>query len=105
VITSRREQYCVTVHIFIGTRRMDKITFMFLIFTVDHKASCRELSSFFSFRPVSPSTIVIVLSRSSFSHNFRASLSLLQTIPSYYADLYLKAEAFCNNMVYKKHIS
>jgi hypothetical protein len=78
VITRQREQYSVTVHLFIGTRHsLNKITFMSLTFTVDHKASCRELSSLFSFRSVSPFTIVIVLSRSSFSHSFGASLSFL----------------------------
>jgi hypothetical protein len=63
VITSQREQYDVIVHLFIGTRRsLDKITFMSLTFTVDHKASYRGLSSLFSFKLVSPFTIVIVLS-------------------------------------------
>jgi hypothetical protein len=41
VITSQREQYGVIVHIFIGIgHSLDKITFMSLIFTIDHKASC-----------------------------------------------------------------
>jgi hypothetical protein len=39
-ITMQREQYGVTVHLFIGTGRSpDKITFMSLTFTVNHKAS------------------------------------------------------------------
>jgi hypothetical protein len=46
VITSQREQYGVTVHLFIGTGRsldkitfiLDKITFMPLTFTVNRKA-------------------------------------------------------------------
>jgi hypothetical protein len=101
MITSQREQYGVTVHLFIGTgRSLDKITFMSLTFTVDHKASCQGLSSLFSFRSVSPFTIVIVLSRSSFSYNFGASLSLLQTTHSYNAHLHLKAEASCNDLIY-----
>jgi ribonuclease HI len=50
VITSQREQYDIIVHLFIGTRRnLNKITFMSLTFTIDHKASCRGLSSLFSF--------------------------------------------------------
>jgi hypothetical protein len=41
VITIQHVQYGVIVHLFIGTRRtLDKITFMPLTFTVDHKASC-----------------------------------------------------------------
>jgi hypothetical protein len=107
VITIQCEQYGVTVHIIIGTgRSLDKITFMSLTFTVDHKASCRGLSSLFSFRSVSSFTIVIVLSRSFFSHSFEASLSFLQTAPSYHARLYLKAEASCDSLCYtEKHVS
>jgi hypothetical protein len=95
VITIQREQYDVTVHLFIG-----KITLMSLTFTADHKASCRGLSSLFSFRLVSPFTIVIVLSRSSFSYSFGASLSFLQITHSYHAHSYLKAEASCNSLIY-----
>jgi hypothetical protein len=63
VITIQREQYGVTVHLFIGTgRNLDKITFMSLTFTINHKASYRGLSSLFPFRSVSSSTIVLVLS-------------------------------------------
>jgi hypothetical protein len=50
---------------------------MSLTFTIDHKASCRGLSSLFSFKSVSPFTIVIVLSRSFFSHSFGSRLSFL----------------------------
>jgi hypothetical protein len=83
VITIQREQYGVTIHLFIDTgHSLDKITFMSLTFTVDHKASCRGLSSLFSFRSVSSFTIIIVLSRSSFSHSFGASLSFFQTATS-----------------------
>jgi hypothetical protein len=78
VITIQCEQYGVTVHLFIGTEHsLDKITFRSLTFTVDHKASCRGLSSLFSFRLVSSFTIVLVLSRSFFSHSFGASLSFV----------------------------
>ena len=106
VITIQREQYGVTVHLFIGIgRSLDKITFVSLTFNVDHKATCRGLSRLFSFRSVSSFTIIIV-SRSSFSHNFGASLSFLQTTPSYHAHLHLKAEASCNSLCYtEKHVS
>jgi hypothetical protein len=94
VITSQREQYDVTVHLFIGTgRSLDEITFMSLTFTIDHKANYRGLSSLFPLKSFSPFTIVNVLSRSSFSHIFGASLSFVQTAPSYHAHLHLKAEA------------
>jgi hypothetical protein len=94
VIISQREQYGATVHVFIGTGRSpDKITFMPLTFTVDHKASYRGLSSLFPFKSVSPFTIVNVLRRSSFSHRFGAILSFVQTAPSYHTQLHLKVKA------------
>jgi hypothetical protein len=78
VITSQREQYSVTVHLFIGTERSpDKITFMSLTFTVEHKASCRGLNSIFPLKSVSYFTIVNMLSQSFFSHDFGASLSFV----------------------------
>jgi hypothetical protein len=78
---------------------------MSLTFTVDHKASCRGLNDLFSFRSVSTFTIVIVLSRSSFSHSVGASLSFLETAPSYHAQLHLKAKASCNSLCYtEKHV-
>jgi hypothetical protein len=101
VITSQREQYGVIVHIFIGIgRNLDEITFISLTFTVDHKASCQGLSNLFPFKSVSPFTIVNVLSRSSFSHNFRASLSFVQNAPSYHTHLHLKDESSCNSLCY-----
>jgi hypothetical protein len=107
VIRSQREQYGVTVHLFIGTgHSLDKVTFMSLTFTVDHKASRRGLSSLFSFRSVSSFTITLVLRRSSCSHRFGASLSFLQTAPSYHAHFHLKVEASCNSLCYtEKHVS
>jgi hypothetical protein len=105
VITIQREQYGVTVNLFIGTgRSLHKITFMSLTFTVDHKASCRGLSNLFSFRSVSSFTIILVLSQSSFSHSFGASLSFLQTAPSYYAHLHLKVEASYNSLCYTENM-
>jgi hypothetical protein len=50
MITSQREQYGVTFHLFIGTgRSLGKITFMSLTFTIIQKVSCRGLSSLFPF--------------------------------------------------------
>ena len=87
--------------LFIGAGRSpNKITFMSLTFTVDHKASCRGLNNLFFFRSVSPFIIVITLIRSFFSHIFGANLSFVQTAPSYYAHLHLKAEASCNSLCY-----
>jgi hypothetical protein len=77
---------------------------MFLTFPLDHKASCRGLSSLFPFKSVSPFTIVNVLSRSSFSHIFGASLSFVQTAPSYHAHLHLKVEASCNSLCYTENM-
>ena len=99
-ITIQREQYGVTVHLFIGMGRSPgKITSISLAFSINHKASYRGLSSLFYFRSVPSFTIVIVLSRSFFDHSFGASLSFLQTTPSYHAHLHLKAEASCNGLI------
>jgi hypothetical protein len=63
VITIQREQYGVTVHLFIGTgRSLDKITFMSVTFTVDHEANYQGLYSLFFFKSVPSFTIVIMLS-------------------------------------------
>jgi hypothetical protein len=107
VITSQREQYGVTVHLFIGTGRSpDKITFMSLIFTVDYKANCRGLNSLFPLKSVSPFTIINVLSRSFFSYSFRASLSFVQIAPSYHTHLHLKGKTSCNGLCHtEKHVS
>jgi hypothetical protein len=68
MITIQREQYSVTVHLFIGTGHSpDKITFMSLTFTANHEASYLGLSSLFPFRSVSTSPFIIILRRSSFS--------------------------------------
>jgi hypothetical protein len=48
VNTIQREQYGVTVHLFIGTRRSpSKSTFMSSMFTHDHNTNCKGLSSLF----------------------------------------------------------
>jgi hypothetical protein len=102
-----REHYGATVHLFIGTgRNSGKITFMSLTFIINHKSSYRGLSSLFSFGSFPSFTIVIVLSRSSFSHSFGALLTFLQTTPSYHAHLHLKAEASYISLCYaEKHVS
>jgi hypothetical protein len=82
VITSPREHYGGTVHLFIGTGRIPgEITFMSLTFTINYKASYRGLSGLFSFKLVPSFTIVLVLSQSFSSHSFGASSSFLQTVP------------------------
>ena len=77
----QREQYGVTIHLFIGAGRSpEKITFMSLTFTVNHKASYQGLSSLFSFRSVPSFTFVIILSRSS---SATASASIHPAFRSY----------------------
>jgi hypothetical protein len=94
VITIQREQYDVTVHLFIGTGRSpDKITFMSLTFTANHKASYQGLSSLFPFRSVSFSTFIIILSWSSFSHNFGVRSSCLWVVSPYHTYFHLKVKA------------
>jgi hypothetical protein len=54
VNTSPREQYGVTVHLFIGTgRSLCKITFMPFMFTIDLRTIYRGLDSLFPFKSVS----------------------------------------------------
>jgi hypothetical protein len=101
----QREQYGVTVHLFIGTRRnRDKITFMSLTFTANHNAGYQGLSSLFPFRSVSSSTFVIILGRSSFSHSFGARSSFLRVVSPYHVYLRLKAKASCNSLYYTKNM-
>jgi hypothetical protein len=55
--TSQREQYDVTVHLFIGTgHNLCRFTFMPLIFTIDLGVICRGLDNLFPFKSVSFST-------------------------------------------------
>jgi hypothetical protein len=97
----QREQYSVTVHIFIGTgRSLDKITFISVTFTVDHKSNYQGLGGLFSFKSVPPITIVIMLSRRAFSHSFGARSPFLQIAPSPYTHLHLKAKTSCNSLLY-----
>jgi hypothetical protein len=57
VNTSQREQYVVTVHLFIGTgHNLCKITFMPLTFTIDLEIIYRGLNNLFPFKSVSFST-------------------------------------------------
>jgi hypothetical protein len=43
VITSQREQYVVTIHLFIGTgRSLGKITFMSLTFAISQRESVKD---------------------------------------------------------------
>jgi hypothetical protein len=55
-ITIQREQYDVTVHLFIGAGRSpDKIKFIPLTFTLSYNTSYQGLSSLFPLRSVSSS--------------------------------------------------
>jgi hypothetical protein len=62
----QREQYDVTVHLFIGTGHSpSKSTFMSLIFTHDCDTNYKVLSSLFLLRPLS--TLLCFVARRSFS--------------------------------------
>jgi hypothetical protein len=53
VNTSQREQYGVTVHLFIGTgHNLCKITFMPFMFTIDLRTIYQGLNSLFLFKSV-----------------------------------------------------
>jgi phosphatidylinositol kinase/protein kinase (PI-3 family) len=111
VIRIQREQYGVTVHLFIGTGcSLDKITSMPLTFTLNHKVNYQGLSSLFPFRSVSSPTSIIILSRSSFNHSFSVRPFCLRVVPPYHTcfhqkeNLHPKAEASCNSLCYTKNI-
>jgi hypothetical protein len=64
MITNQREQYGVTVHLFIGTGRSPvEITFMSLITNYKHDTNYHGLNDLFLFKSVSPfvSRCVIML--------------------------------------------
>jgi hypothetical protein len=88
-ITIQREQYGVTVHLFIGTgRRSDKIISMSLTFTLNYNASYQGLSSLFPLRSVSSFVLAIIPSRNSFSHSFNVYPCHLRVVSSYHIRLY-----------------
>jgi hypothetical protein len=71
VITSQREQYVGTVHLFIGTRHsLDKITFMSLITSHDYDSNYQGLCSLFLFKSVPPFVSSVSSCRSSFGNSF-----------------------------------
>jgi hypothetical protein len=94
VITIQREQYDVTVHLFIGTGRSpDKITFTPMTFVVSHKASYQGLSSLFPFKLVSSPTFVIIPNRSSAGHSFGVQSYHLRVVSSYHACLHQRRKS------------
>jgi hypothetical protein len=88
-ITIQREQYGVTVHLFICTGRSpDKITSMPLTFTLNYNASYPGLSSLFHLRSVSSFIFAIIPSQSFFSHSFGVHPCHLRVVSSNYTRLY-----------------
>jgi hypothetical protein len=74
-ITSQREQYVDTVHLFIGTERNpDKITFVPLITNHDYNTNYQGLCSLFLFKSVPPFVSSVSSCRSSFSCSFSIHL-------------------------------
>jgi hypothetical protein len=107
----QREQYSITVHLFIGTRyNPDKITFMSLIFTLNHNVSYQGLSSLFPLMSDSFLIFVIILSQSSFSHSFSAihiTFGLCLHIAHAFTmreNLHPKVEASCNSLCHTENI-
>jgi hypothetical protein len=75
VITSQREQYRGTVHLFIGTgHNPDKITFMPLITNHDYNTNYQGLCKLFLFKSVPPFVSSVSSCRSSFSCSFGVHL-------------------------------
>jgi hypothetical protein len=74
-ITSQREQYGGTVHLFIGMGHSpDKITFMSLITNHNHETNYHGLCGLFLFKSVSPFVSSVSSCRSSFNCNFGIQL-------------------------------
>jgi hypothetical protein len=71
VITSQREQYGDTVHLFIGTGRSpDKITFVSLITNYDHNTDYQGLCGLFLFKSGPSFVLGMPLCQSSLSCSF-----------------------------------
>jgi hypothetical protein len=102
VNTSQREQYGVTVHLFIGTRRNScRITFMPLTFTIDLVIIYRGLDSLFPFKSVSFSTAKTAFPRvaSTLVHPSLKPRSL------YYVPLHPMYEGSCTYIILGKYVS
>jgi hypothetical protein len=80
VITSQREQYVGTVHLFIGIGRSpDKITFMPLITNYNHNTNYQGLCGLFLFKSVPSFVLGMPSCRSSFNCSFDIYLHVVST--------------------------
>jgi hypothetical protein len=106
-ITVQREQYDVTVYLFIGTGHSpNKITFVSLTTILNQETNYQGLSGLFPFKSVMSSTFVVILSRSSFSRSFSVRSSCIRVVYPYHAYLHPKAKTSCSSLCYtEKHIS
>jgi hypothetical protein len=78
VITSKREQYEGTVHLFIGMGPSpDKITFVSLITSYNHNTNCQGLCSLFLFKSVPSFVLCMPPCRSSFNCSFGIYLHVM----------------------------
>jgi hypothetical protein len=78
VITSQREQYGGTVHLFIGTGHSPgKITFVSLITNHNHGTNYQGLYSLFLFKSMPPFVLSMPSCRSSFKCNFGTYLHVV----------------------------
>jgi hypothetical protein len=78
MITSQREQYGDTVHLFIGMGRSpDKITFVSLITNYDHNTNYQGLCSLFLFKSVSSFVLGMSPCQSPFNCSFSIYLHVM----------------------------
>jgi hypothetical protein len=78
VITSQREQYVGTIHLFIGTgHSLDKITFVSLITNHNHSTNCQGLRGVFLFKSVPYFVLSIPSCQSSFNRSFGIYLHVI----------------------------
>jgi hypothetical protein len=91
VITSQREQYGGTVHLFIGMgRSLDKITFVSLITNYNSNTTYQGLGRLFLFKSVSSFVLSMSLCRSSFNCSF-GNISLCHACLHIVGDLFSNA--------------
>jgi hypothetical protein len=85
MITSQREQYGDTIHLFIGMRHSpDKITFVSLITNYDHNTNYQGLCSLFLFKSVPSFVLGMSPCRSPFNCRFGIYLHVMPACISSY---------------------
>jgi hypothetical protein len=103
-ITIQREQYGVTVHLFIGTgHNLDKITFMPLTSILNHNADYQGLSSLSPLGRFRPSSSLSYQAEAPLAIAL-ASIHVAFGLYPHITRLHPKAEASCNSLYHTENI-